>query len=187
MTQAHPLPQPYSFSFSKKEQTGDSTWASKFLDSSGFGKHIFSPSHFWPHQQSPSSLMMQVPVPQHLKSSVMGFSWYLELTICPAVVCHQTVVKFHIWTSQSTVLGDSPFHALAPHQVWARLQLMTHESNDIWFRQSNALLDGLKGCPVFPSHLNNGRDVSSGKICKSLWKITLHGEAPWLKEGVVCL
>ena len=33
------------------------------------GKHIFSPSHFWPHQHTPSSLMMQVPVPQQRGSS----------------------------------------------------------------------------------------------------------------------
>jgi hypothetical protein len=40
----------------------------------GAGKHIFSPSHFWPHQHRPSALMMQVPVPQHLRSSDMRFS-----------------------------------------------------------------------------------------------------------------
>jgi hypothetical protein len=36
------------------------------------GKHIFSPSHRWPHQHWPSALMMQVPVPQHRRSSDMG-------------------------------------------------------------------------------------------------------------------
>jgi hypothetical protein len=35
-------------------------------------KHIFSPSQRWPHQHTPSTLMMQVPVPQHLGSSDMG-------------------------------------------------------------------------------------------------------------------
>jgi hypothetical protein len=35
-------------------------------------KHIFSPSQRWPHQHTPSALMMQVPVPQHLGSSDMG-------------------------------------------------------------------------------------------------------------------
>jgi hypothetical protein len=38
----------------------------------GAGKHIFSPSQRWPHQQRPSALMMQVPVPQHRGSSDMG-------------------------------------------------------------------------------------------------------------------
>jgi hypothetical protein len=35
-------------------------------------KHIFSPSQRWPHQHTPSALMMQVPVPQHRGSSDMG-------------------------------------------------------------------------------------------------------------------
>ena len=38
------------------------------------GKHIFSPSHFWPHQQTPSALMMHVPVPQHLGSLLILIS-----------------------------------------------------------------------------------------------------------------
>jgi len=42
--------------------------------SSASGKHIFCPSHCWPHQHWPSLLMIQVPVPQHLKSSVMSIS-----------------------------------------------------------------------------------------------------------------
>jgi hypothetical protein len=40
-------------------------------DASNFGKHIFSPSQRWPHQHMPSALMMQVPVPQHLGSSLI--------------------------------------------------------------------------------------------------------------------
>ena len=38
--------------------------------------HIFSPSQVWPHQQTPSSLMMKVPVPQHLGSSVIGAPFF---------------------------------------------------------------------------------------------------------------
>jgi hypothetical protein len=37
------------------------------------GIDIFSPSQTCPHQQIPSALMMQVPVPQHLGSSVIFF------------------------------------------------------------------------------------------------------------------
>jgi hypothetical protein len=37
------------------------------------GKHIFVPSHRWPHQQNPSALMMQVPVPQQRVSSMVSF------------------------------------------------------------------------------------------------------------------
>jgi hypothetical protein len=53
-----------------------SGWAcgSASLKSSDLGKHIFSPSHFCPHQHRPSSLMMHVPVPQHLGSSVIQVS-----------------------------------------------------------------------------------------------------------------
>jgi hypothetical protein len=37
----------------------------------GLGMDIFTPSHTCPHQHIPSALMMQVPVPQHLGSSVI--------------------------------------------------------------------------------------------------------------------
>jgi hypothetical protein len=39
----------------------------------GFGIDILMPSHTCPHQQIPCALMMQVPVPQHLGSSVIFF------------------------------------------------------------------------------------------------------------------
>ena len=35
------------------------------------GKHILVPSHCWPHQQKPSALIRQVPVPQQRISSSM--------------------------------------------------------------------------------------------------------------------
>ena len=38
------------------------------------GKHIFSPSHRCPHQHSPSSLIIQEPVPQQRGSSTILFS-----------------------------------------------------------------------------------------------------------------
>ena len=34
------------------------------------GADIFSPSHTWPHQHSPASLMMQTPEPQQRLSGV---------------------------------------------------------------------------------------------------------------------
>jgi len=37
------------------------------------GMDILMPSHTCPHQQMPCALMMQVPVPQHLGSSVIFF------------------------------------------------------------------------------------------------------------------
>lgn len=48
-------------------------------------KHIFSPSHTCPHQQRPSSSMMQVPVPQHLLSSVITSSKGIRVQ---AAMCH---------------------------------------------------------------------------------------------------
>ena len=43
------------------------------------GAHIFSPSHRWPHQQMPSALIMQVPVPQQRVSSfLMGLRPFVE-------------------------------------------------------------------------------------------------------------
>ncbi len=45
-------------------------------------KHIFSPSQRCPHQQRPSALMMQVPVPQHRGSSDMGLlQWTVGMKV----------------------------------------------------------------------------------------------------------
>jgi hypothetical protein len=77
-----------------------------------FGKHIFSPSHCWPHQHTPSALMMQVPVPQHLGSSLIHILH--GLTIGSAVVSNDMVVKLHVWASQGTVLGSAALHTHAP-------------------------------------------------------------------------
>jgi hypothetical protein len=41
------------------------------LSSSALAKHIRVPSQLWPHQQKPSALMMQVPLPQQRSSSMM--------------------------------------------------------------------------------------------------------------------
>jgi hypothetical protein len=44
------------------------------------GRHIFSPSHCWPHQQRPWMSIRQVPVPQHRGSCMVfwnlcGWEW----------------------------------------------------------------------------------------------------------------
>ena len=78
--------------------------------------HIFSPSQVWPHQQTPSSLMMQVPVPQHLGSSVMGAPFFKRgLAIGSSVICNLSVIEFHGWISQSPMLGRSARNPLSPH------------------------------------------------------------------------
>jgi hypothetical protein len=41
------------------------------------GMHIVSPFQTCPHQQIPSLLMMHVPVPQHLISSLMCNPFYM--------------------------------------------------------------------------------------------------------------
>jgi hypothetical protein len=86
------------------------------LDVSSLGKHIFSPSHCWPHQHRPSALMMQVPVPQHLGSSVIEIFQGLAvgLAIGTTVVSNGVVVKFHVRASQRTVFGGAPPHPHAP-------------------------------------------------------------------------
>jgi hypothetical protein len=40
---------------------------------------------------------------------------YLALTIGSPMVSHPGVCKFHVRASEGAVLGDTPFHALAPH------------------------------------------------------------------------
>jgi hypothetical protein len=66
-------------------------------DASSFGKHIFSPSQRWPHQHVPSALMMQVPVPQHLGSSLIQVLH--GSTVGATVVGNGVVIKPHVRAS----------------------------------------------------------------------------------------
>jgi len=45
--------------------------ASAVFSSLIFGNFMLVPSHCWPHQQRPSALMMQVPLPQQRSSSIL--------------------------------------------------------------------------------------------------------------------
>jgi hypothetical protein len=56
--------------------------------------------------------MMQVPVPQHLGSSLIHV--FQGLTVGSTVVGDGMVVKFHIGASQGTVFGGAAPHAHAP-------------------------------------------------------------------------
>jgi hypothetical protein len=86
------------------------------VEASSFGKHIFSPSHCWPHQHTPSALMMQVPVPQHLGSSVIEILQGLTvgLAIGTTVVGNDVVIKLHVGATQRPVFRGSATHAHAP-------------------------------------------------------------------------
>jgi hypothetical protein len=59
------------------------------------GKHIFSPSHLCPHQQMPSALIKQVPVPQQRVSSIIHITFYKiglikQSNILPDLLHHPT-------------------------------------------------------------------------------------------------
>ena len=63
--------------------------------------------------------VFQCEVQERYKHSSEGHLFRRECpavsTICSAMICHQAVFEFHFNTSQGTVLGRAPFHALAPH------------------------------------------------------------------------
>jgi hypothetical protein len=56
----------------------------------------------------PSSLMMQVPVRQHLGSSVMGAPFFARgFAIGSSVICNLSVIELHGWISQSALYVES--------------------------------------------------------------------------------
>ena len=73
--------------------------------------------------------MMQVPVPQHLGSSLIGV--FQGLTISATVIGNSMIVKLHVGAAQCPVFGCAAFHALAPHPKRTGLQLVPHEANDV--------------------------------------------------------
>lgn len=88
---------------------------------------------------------------------------YLYSTISSSVICDQAVVKSHFWMPKRPVLGCTPFHSFAPQAKRVGMKLVSHEVNDVRFWPASALPNCLKGGAVFPSHLNDGRDVSPWK------------------------
>lgn len=61
------------------------------------GRHIFSPSHCCPHQQSPWALMMQVLVPQQRSSSWFSMTRiFTDLVILPVVKGHGSLTPLHL-------------------------------------------------------------------------------------------
>lgn len=54
--------------------------ALSFDDKFRLGAAIFSPSHTWPHQHSPASLMMQTPDPQQRLSGAFILKTFFPIT-----------------------------------------------------------------------------------------------------------
>jgi hypothetical protein len=120
----------------------------------------------------PSALMMQVPVPQHLGSSLIkGFQ---NLTVGAAVVGYGVIVKLHVGASQRTVLGGTALHAHTPQTKRTGIELGAHEANDLGLTQAHALVNGLKRGSVFPRHLNHGRHITWAQVGKTLVRTELH-------------
>ena len=98
--------------------------------------------------------------------------------MCAAVIRHSAVFVLDVGASECAVLGDAAFHARAPQPKRVGLQLVAHQSDDFRFRPARALLNGFKAGAIFPSHLDDGRNVAFGKAGKTLRKLRPQGDAP---------
>jgi hypothetical protein len=49
------------------------------------------------------------------------------------MICHPAVFEFHFRISQGPMLGNAPFHTLAPQAKGVGMELVPHEANDIRF------------------------------------------------------
>ena len=90
----------------------------------------------------------------------MRWVWGQRSNIGASVIGHLAVGKSDVGVSEGAVLGRAALHAFAPHPKRAGFQRVAHQANDVRLSPSRALLNGLKGRPVFPSHLNDGRDIA---------------------------
>jgi len=61
--------------------------------------------------------MMQVPVPQHLGSSLIGAPYIHNagLAIGSSVICNLAIIEFHGWISQGAVFGHPARNSFSPH------------------------------------------------------------------------
>jgi hypothetical protein len=118
--------------------------------------------------------MMQVPVPQHLGSSLIKS--FQGLTVGATVVGNGFVVKLHVRASQRTVFGGPPLHAHAPEPKRAGIELGTHEADHLRLTQAHAFVNGLKRGAVFPRHLNHRRHITRTQVGKTLTRTELHSE-----------
>ena len=62
------------------------------------------------------------------------------------------------------MFGRAPFHTFAPQLECVCTQFVPHEANDISLGPPGSLQDGFKGCPVFPSHLNDGGNITYSQV-----------------------
>ena len=128
-------------------------------------KLIFSPSQRWPHQHTPSALMMQVPVPQHLGSSLIKV--LQGLAVASPVIGNGTVIEIHFGASQGTVLGGAPLHACAPHAKRAGLEFSTHQANHFGLAQTHTFVNGLKRGAPFESQQTHPQDSIGQDVVES--------------------
>ena len=82
------------------------------------------------------------------------------LAIGPSMVGNGPIIEFHVSASQFAVLGHPAPHSGAPHFERAGRQFGAHDFDHTGFGYARSFVNRFKRGSIFPSHLNDGRNVS---------------------------
>ena len=82
------------------------------------------------------------------------------LAIGPSMVGNGPIIEFHFSAAQFAVLGHSAPHSGAPHFERAGRQFGAHDFDHTGFGHARSFVNRFKRGSIFPSHLNDGRNVS---------------------------
>ena len=70
------------------------------------------------------------------------------------------IIEIHIGAAECSVLGHPAPHSGPPHFERTCRQFGAHDFDHAGLVHARSFKDGLKGGSVFPSHLNDCRDIS---------------------------
>jgi hypothetical protein len=84
----------------------------------------------------------------------------IPLAIGPSMVGNGPIIEFHFSAAQFAVLGHPAPHSGAPHFERAGRQFSAHDFDHTGFGHARSFVNRFKRGSIFPSHLNDGRNVS---------------------------
>jgi len=84
----------------------------------------------------------------------------IQLAIGPSVVGNGPIIEFHFSAAQFAVLGHPAPHSGAPHFERAGRQFGAHDFDHTGFGHARSFVNRFKRGSIFPSHLNDDRNVS---------------------------
>jgi hypothetical protein len=83
-----------------------------------------------------------------------------SLAIRPSVVGNRPIIELHLCAPQFAVFGHPAPHSGAPHFEGTGREFGAHDFDHAGFGHTRSFEDGFKRRAIFPSHLNDRRNIA---------------------------